>query len=920
QAVWPAKLKPVQNAFLMPDDTVMLEGSFTAESYQVRYRLDGELPKGAKAPKGLFAATDTPIRIANLPEAVAGYSFSGWVAQSAAPLVLEGGYFTMPACDVTLVGTYVHDRYRVRYAYQGVAPSEAPPVDPTGYCYGDTVTPLAPPAVEGFFFLGWQTPDVVLDGSALFMPQHDITFTGRWLDMRSWRVRDIRATYDGAAHFLALSGDPLPATLSAEWSMEGERWFPLEQGFIDVVDAQLSVRVSLQGTLLCTLPARVVIAPRPLTLHLPSAVVAYNGAYQTLAIDAPKLSGELAPGDVLSPITPNRYDDGGKQRPQNERMNAGTWLVGAASVQVLHDGREVSANYAIAFIAGAFTITPAKGTVSVDPLYALYTGKPQRLLPNAHAYGESGEEIPNITYTYALSGKKYRSADLVPALRNAGEYALVLYPRDPAGNYTFAPEGYTAALHIQPIPLALTPKDATLSYTGQPQGFPTLFAHAQSDTVTLNGQTFQNPGLLPGHLLEGGAPEGAGCTAVGVYQNVTAYGARITEDGRDVTANYSLQRDGGTLTITPRPVRVLCGSAAKLYDGEPLSVGWTMDSVLNEQNMGMLAGDSVLGELTGNTLQDVGQSTAMVQNVRFISGDGRDVSANYLLTVSAGTVSIAPRPLRLLIGSASRMYDGKPLHVLCEPDGLRDDGNAGLARNHSAVVALIGNDRRQVGENAVTAASVHMLTTDGADVTANYHITVQPGMVSVQARPVRVLCGTVRKVYDGSPLSVSWAVDALMDEGNAGFAPSDTIQLTFTGAERTSIGTNAVSLLSFAAIGADGADCTASYALTTRPGSIAVLPVNTSYTIRYAYHSEFEPAAAERRAGSAGMIISACPGKGKPGMRLEYASGLPLTLSPSSRGNTIDVFYMKRTTPALAAPPQAIVGGLGIANESVCAE
>ena len=84
-----------------------------------------------------------------------GYTFSGW---SEIPE-------TMPAHDVTVVGTFTVNTYKLTYIVDGEV------YKTYDIEYGATITPEAEPTKEGYTFSGWsEIPET--------MPAHDVTVTG----------------------------------------------------------------------------------------------------------------------------------------------------------------------------------------------------------------------------------------------------------------------------------------------------------------------------------------------------------------------------------------------------------------------------------------------------------------------------------------------------------------------------------------------------------------------------------------------------------------------------------------------------------------------------------------------------------------------------------------------------------------------
>ena len=132
----------------MPLHDVTVTGSFTANSYQLTYVLDGTTFKTETVVYGTaIAAPEAPTK--------EGYTFNGWTGVPA----------TMPAQDVTVEGTFTINRYTLLYMVDG---AEYKTVELE---YGASIIAEAAPTKEGHTFSGWSEIPAT-------MPAQDVTVTG----------------------------------------------------------------------------------------------------------------------------------------------------------------------------------------------------------------------------------------------------------------------------------------------------------------------------------------------------------------------------------------------------------------------------------------------------------------------------------------------------------------------------------------------------------------------------------------------------------------------------------------------------------------------------------------------------------------------------------------------------------------------
>ena len=132
----------------MPAHDVQVTGSFTINSYKATFKVGEEV---------IAEQTIVYGEAVTAPEAPAkeGHTFAGWkdVPQ------------TMPAHDVTVMGSYTVNSYKLSYSVDGAAYKEL------SVPYGTAITPEAAPTKEGHTFSGWQ-------GLPETMPAHDVQVTG----------------------------------------------------------------------------------------------------------------------------------------------------------------------------------------------------------------------------------------------------------------------------------------------------------------------------------------------------------------------------------------------------------------------------------------------------------------------------------------------------------------------------------------------------------------------------------------------------------------------------------------------------------------------------------------------------------------------------------------------------------------------
>ena len=134
----------------MPAYDVEVTGSFTVNTYNLVYKVDGEVYKTTEV---TYAKDITP-EAAPTKE---GHTFSGWSEIPA----------TMPAYDVEVTGSFTVNTYKLVYKVDGEVYKQ---IDVT---YGTAITPEEAPTKEGYIFMGWSEIPAT-------MPAHDVEVTGEF--------------------------------------------------------------------------------------------------------------------------------------------------------------------------------------------------------------------------------------------------------------------------------------------------------------------------------------------------------------------------------------------------------------------------------------------------------------------------------------------------------------------------------------------------------------------------------------------------------------------------------------------------------------------------------------------------------------------------------------------------------------------
>ena len=516
------------------------------------------------------------------------------------------------------------------------------------------------------------------------------------------------------------------------------------------------------------------VTKRPVTVTTGNMQTVYDGT--PVSSDVFTVGGEgPIPGHTVKPKP-------GFQAPAFTNVNA----EGYANEREFYiedaAGKDCTANYEITVVAGKIVIMPRPLYVTTESESWEYDGQ----MHSASGYTAEGL-LPGHTLDL------YEPYDVV----NVGKYENKLLfaienevGEDVSDNYYTV--GIFGTLEITPRTLLIRTHSLEVVYDGE--------AHSARD--------FTAQGLLADHGVQ--ILKDTYGTDAGVYSNVMEFKI-LDVMGIDVTFNYLLTIELGTLTITPRTLHVTTHSdTALVYNGEE-------QSFLSYNANGLVSGHDISVRSAAKIRTVAEGEIDNVIEISVVDQEGANVSANYAIEYSYGRLKIVPRPITVTTASDSWEYNGRP-HKLSQAEA--DDLAKGdrLTVSDSVSITNVGKiENKLLAFDIVDASGVSMLE--------NYEITWVYGELEVYTRVLCIKPKDNKKVYDGTPLrAVTW--DYAENKGR-GILNGHTLTAEYRG-EQTDAG-NAPSYIiegSARIVDENGVDVTANYEIwySAEPGSLIVTP------------------------------------------------------------------------------------------------
>ena len=249
---------------------------------------------------------------------------------------------------------------------------------------------------------------------------------------------------------------------------------------------------------------------------------------------------------------------------------------------------------------------------------------------------------------------------------------------------------------------------------------------ANSGTKTYDGTEQTVNGFTSELTFEGVSASGSG-TNKGEYP-VTFTGVTIGTT-KDASGNYVVTgTTDGTLTISPKQLTITADSETKVYDGTLL----TKNSYTNTE---IIASDHIESVTVTGSQTDVGTSNNVPSAAVIKNSTDDDVTANYDITYTNGTLEVTKKPLTVTADAKSKAYGEADPTLTYSSEGLINDD------------AITGTLSREAGDDVGTYA-----ITQG-DLTAgnNYEIVFNSANLTITQVELTITANDRTITYGDAP-------------------------------------------------------------------------------------------------------------------------------------------------------------------------
>ena len=290
-------------------------------------------------------------------------------------------------------------------------------------------------------------------------------------------------------------------------------------------------------------------------------------------------------------------------------------------------------------------------------------------------------------------------------------------------------------LTVTPISISVKSSSGSKTYDGQPM-------ENATQMTLVSGK------LIAGHVL-GGAVKSDYVTDVGEHANDRVTPKVYTATGQDVTANYRITLNPGRYFIEPAYLTIEAPLVQGEYAGAPYK--GTCDATASA--VGLAKGHKVELNVTSQGVE-LGVHSMTVGGWKIMDSRGRDVTYNYIVTVTDGQLEIVPRRISVITGSSTVAYEDAP----AINEELRVQGSGLIDGHLIRAIFTHTNGLHEIGAVSNTLEDVRVVNAAGADVTHYYDISFQYGMLRVKQIEITVTTGSETKAtYDGQPIVAAYS-------------------------------------------------------------------------------------------------------------------------------------------------------------------
>ena len=318
------------------------------------------------------------------------------------------------------------------------------------------------------------------------------------------------------------------------------------------------------------------------------------------------------------------------------------------------------------------------------------------------------------------------------------------------------------------------------------------------------------------------------CTTSGTITDYAASGAvktltsaKIMSGTKDVSSNYNITLQNGTLTITKKAITITAKNQTVQY-------GTAISKTTNDVTVNTLPSSDTLDSITlTQSKTAVSTDGKITASAAVIKRGTTTTTNNYTITYDQGSLTINKKNITASISSCSnKVYNGNTT-ATCSitPSGV-------LSGETVTVSASCTFDNKNVGTSKTVTCNTFVLGGTNKD---NYNITTTTltGSANITAKELdqtKFTASNTSKVYNGNTTApTSFALSANTDSG---LVSGDTVNVSYTGATYNNANVASATTINVTGISIDNSNYTLKGTTGSYSGTITNATLRGSVTVK----------------------------------------------------------------------------------------
>ena len=532
-------------------------------------------------------------------------------------------------------------------------------------------------------------------------------------------------SYDGNAHsnsgydVIGLVGDN---EISA--TVEGSITFPSQSPVDNVVKTYQFVKGTAGNYSVTTVKGALTMknSKNDITIKAADDEWFYDG--NTHTSDGVEIKeGALFEGDTLVATATGSVKDVSDTKTGNNVVS---------EYKIMHGDEDVTASYNVTTVPGTLKIKKKTLTIKAASYKFVYNGTAQ----SDNVYYTIGKALSDEVEATVSGSITFPSQS--PVKNKVVSYK---FTKGKAANYIISVEDGELLMSEASQDITITAGSSEWTYDGQ--------AHSNSEVTVTSGKLFEGDELVANAT---GSVTDVSDTTEG--NNPIADGYKIMHGDVDVTDNYNITTEAGTLTINKRPLTITAEDEEFTYDGTAKNCDkYVVSGLIGEDSVSVVTSGSI-------TFPDESPVDNEIESYQFVKG----TPGNYDVTTVDGKLTMNNAEAEITLASADGVwpYDGK-----AHDDNSVELFSGKLFTGDSIVAEASGSvtnvDDTKEGNNPI--AEGYQVMHGDKDVTDNYKITTKAGTLTITPIDASITAESEKFVYDGATHSNSnFKVDGLIND------------------------------------------------------------------------------------------------------------------------------------------------------------